>query len=82
MLDWFRRMFRRSDDEERQRFFETIDALNAEAGGGRPTVTQTFLGNLQLRSGTLVLGDPQYLPSLEVPNIAATWVGISARLWQ
>lgn len=82
MLDWFRRMFRRSDDEERQRFLETIDALNAEAGGGKPTVTQRFLGNLRLRSGTLVLGDPQYLPSLEVSNIAATEVGISARLWQ
>ena len=38
MFDWFRRIFRASDDDERQRFFETLDALNAEAGGGEPTV--------------------------------------------
>jgi hypothetical protein len=82
MFDWLHRIFRRSDDRERQRFFETLDTLNAEAGGGKPTVTQKLLGILKLRSGTLALGDPQYLPSLEVPHIAAEEVAISAQLWR
>ncbi len=80
MFDWFRRIFRMSDADEHQRFFEYLDTLNAEAGGGKPTVTQRFLGNLKLRSGTLALGDPQYLPSLVVPNVATTEVGIYAKL--
>ena len=82
MLDWFRRLFRRSKDDARQRFFESINALNAERGGGNPTLVRKFLGTLKLRSGTLSLGDPQEPFSLEVPNIAATEIEISAQLRQ
>jgi hypothetical protein len=58
-----------------------MDSLNSEVGGGQPTATQSFLGTLKLRSGTLALGDPQYLPSLEVPDLAADEVTISAKMW-
>jgi len=56
--------------------------LNAESGGGKPVATRRSLGRLKLRSGTLALGDPQYLPGLEIPNIAADEVEISASLWR
>lgn len=81
MFDWLRRVFGGSDGDEHQRFFETVDALNAEAGGGEPVATTKYLGRLKLRSRTLALGDPQYVPGLEVPNAAAE-VEISASLWR
>jgi hypothetical protein len=64
------------------KLFEIVDALNAEAGGGEPTATERVLGRLEVRSGALVICDPQYLPGLEIPNIAAAEVIISARLWR
>ncbi|MFC1597844.1 hypothetical protein ACFL5Q_07945 [Planctomycetota bacterium] len=82
MFDWVRRIFRQSDDVERQRFFGTIDALNDEAAGGAPTTIERHLGNLKIRSGVLVFGDPQDLPSVEAPNIDTDEVSISAKLWQ
>ena len=82
MFNWFRRLFRRSDGDQRLRFPETLDALNAEAGGGEPVTTSAFLGKLFIRSGTLVLGDPQCLPDLEVPEIDSAEVAISASLWR
>jgi hypothetical protein len=82
MFDWLRRVFGRSDGDERKRIFETLDALNAEAGGGPPLVTSRSLGHLKLRSGTLALSDPQSVPDVEVPNITADEVEISASLWQ
>jgi hypothetical protein len=75
MFDWLRSIFR-FDGDERQQFFALVDALNAETSGGKPVVTQRLLGNLALRSGTLALGDPQGMPSLEIPNIAASQVAI------
>src|SRR6266403_1134291 len=78
MLEWLRRIFWQSN--ERRRFFETIGALNVEDGGGEPVVSQELLGSLKLRSATLVLGDPQYLPSVEVSAIAADEIAISATL--
>jgi hypothetical protein len=80
MFDWLRRLSGRSDGDERQRHFETLDTLNAEAGKGEPVAIKKSLGRLKLRSGTLVLGDPQYLPGLEVPNVAFDEVEISASL--
>lgn len=80
MFDWLRRILGRSDADERQRFFETIDVLNAQAGGGAPTATKQSLGRLKLRSGTLVLADPQDVPGLEIPNVVANEVEISASL--
>jgi hypothetical protein len=77
MLDWIRRAFRRADGAERQRFFGLLDMLNAEAGGGEPTAATRSLGRLKIPSGTLVLGDPFYLPGLEVPNIPAGEAEIS-----
>lgn len=47
---------------------------------GEPTAMTKVLGKLKLRSGTLSLGDPQHLPDLEVPNLAADEVTISASL--
>ncbi len=82
MFDWLQRIFRRSRDEKRPHLCETIDALNAEVGGGQPTTATQVLGYLTLRSGTLILGDPQYLPGLEVPNIVGTQATLSAALWQ
>ena len=82
MLEWLRRLFQGSQEKQRKRFFETIDTLNADAGGGEPTSIERFLGALPLRSGTLVLGDPQYMPALEVPNIDVSEAQISAQLWR
>jgi hypothetical protein len=74
--------FGRPDGDERQRLVETLDALNAEGGGGQPVATSRAFGRLKLRSGKLALGDPQCLPGLVVPNIAADEVEISASLWR
>jgi hypothetical protein len=82
MFDWLRRIFGQLHSDERQRVFETLDALNADAGGGEPVASRRSLGRLKLRSRILVLGDPQYVPSLEVPNLAADEVEISASLWR
>jgi hypothetical protein len=82
MFDWLRRVFGQSAGDDRQRFFETLDALNAEEGGGEPVTATRSLGRLKLRSGTLALGDPQCVPDLEVPNVAANEVEISASLWR
>jgi hypothetical protein len=67
---------------ERVHFFNSLDSLNANASGGIPLKTQRLLGHLKLGSGRLVLGDPQYMPSVEVPNILADEATISANLWQ
>jgi len=82
MFDWLKRIFGQSDDDERQRFFGMIDALNAEAKGGAPTTIGRQLGTLSIRSGVLAFGDPQYLPSLELPNIDTDEVSICVKLWQ
>lgn len=80
MFDWLRRIFQAPDESERGDFFEMIDALNAKAGGGRPTVTKQVLGSLTVRSGTLIMADPQYVPDLEISNVTASEVAISAEL--
>lgn len=71
-----------SGDEEQQRFFELVDAQNAEEAGGPPTTIEQHLGNLKIRSGTIAFGDPQVLPDVELPNIPSGEVSISATLWQ
>ena len=82
MFDWLQRIFGQSDGDERQRFFGMIDALNAGAAGGEPTTIERQLGKLKIRSGVLAFGDPQDLPSVEIPNIDIDEVSISAKLWQ
>jgi hypothetical protein len=82
MFDWLRRALRSPEDDDRQRFFRKVDALNAQTLGGGPVARTQFLGRLKLRSGTLVLSDPQYVPDLEIPNIVADEVAISASLRQ
>ncbi len=72
----------RKEDDERQEFLASIDALNAEAGGGEPVVSTKRLGRLKLRSGTLYFADPMFMLGQEVPNIAADAVEIWATLWQ
>ena len=80
MFGWIRRLLPVSKEEKRRRFLEENDAFNAQLYGGPPTVTRQFLGNLKLRSGTLILGDPRNLPEVEVPDVPSADVGISARL--
>ncbi len=82
MFDWIRRVFDSPEKRERQAFLDTIDALNAAAGGGEPTVIHEVLGELPVRSSTLLLEDPQYLPGLEVPGIQARRVTVSATFWR
>ena len=80
MLKWIRRLLPVSKEEQRRRFLAENDAFNAQLYGGPPRVVQQFLGHLRMRSGTLVLGDPQSLPAAEVPNVPSAEVAISARL--
>jgi hypothetical protein len=82
MFDWLCRVFGHMDGDKRRRSFGTLDALNAEAGGGEPVAITRSIGRLKLRSGTLTLGDPQNASDLEVPNITADEVAISASLWR
>jgi hypothetical protein len=82
MFTWLRRFFGRSADDERRQFLAMIHALNANAGGGEPVAIRRHLGRLKLRSGTLVLCDPQYVPGVKIPNIVADEVEISASLWK
>lgn len=82
MFNWLRRIFRESDAVRRQRFLAQIDAANAEIAGGEPVTVDRVLGSLKLRSGMLVLGDPQCVIDLEVPNVAASEAKISASLWK
>ena len=71
-----------SDEQKRQRLLDMLEMLNAEAGGGRPTTIERPLGSLKLHSGTLALGDPQYVPSVEISGIEATEARITGKLWQ
>jgi hypothetical protein len=82
MFKWIRRLLRDSVLEQRRSFVQELDAIHAEHHGGQPVIARHFLGTLKLRSGTLILGDPQNPPSVEVPNVPATEVGVSARLWR
>ncbi|MEX2138712.1 MAG: hypothetical protein WD894_05585 [Pirellulales bacterium] len=81
MFRWIRRLLPVSKEEKQRRFLEEVDAFNAQLYGGWPTVTRQFLGHLKLRSGTLVLGDPRDHPAVEVPNVPAPEVAISALFW-
>jgi hypothetical protein len=82
MFEWIRRLLRDSDLDQRRSFVQELDSIHAEHHGGQPIVASHFLGTLKLRSGTLILGDPQNPPSVEVPNVPVTEVGVSARLWR
>lgn len=82
MFDWLKRIFGQFHDDKRQRFFGTIDTLNAVGTGGAPTTIERHLGKLAIRSGVLAFGDPQSLPSVEIPNIDTNEVSISGKLWQ
>lgn len=82
MFDWLHRLLGRSRSDGHRKIAETVDALNAEAGGGEPIATTKHLGELHLWSGTLALGDPQDMPGLEIPNVPAGHVEISASMWR
>jgi hypothetical protein len=82
MFEWLRRILLQSGKDERQQFYETIDDLNAKAHGGKPTLVTKYLGSLPIRSGALALTDPQYVPGLDVLNIASDRAEISATLWE
>lgn len=81
MFDWIRRAIWGDDEaSKRQEFIGMVDDLNAQSGGGRPTCSDALLGELRLPSRCLILGDPQYLPQIEVANTASAMASISARL--
>lgn len=87
MFGWIRRLLPISKEEKRRRFLEEVDAFNAQLYGGAPTVIRQSPGHLTMRSGTLALCDPQHrLPTdgsnLQVPEVTANEVAISARLWR
>jgi hypothetical protein len=76
MFEWIRNLFRRSDDDERQRIIDWILSFKAE----EPTRVHRELGTLQVPSGVLTIGDPQYVPDVEVSNIMEQQISISASL--
>jgi len=82
MFKWIRRLLRDSDLDQRRSFVQHLDSIHAEHHGGQPVIERHFLGTLKLRSGTLILGDPQNPSSVEIPNVPAAEVGVSARLWR
>jgi hypothetical protein len=82
MFGWLKRIFGKSDEEELQRFLDMLDALNTEAAGGAPATIERQLGHLKIHSGVLAFGDPQDLPSVELPNIDVDEISISATLWE
>ncbi|HVC94464.1 MAG TPA: hypothetical protein VND64_12275 [Pirellulales bacterium] len=59
-----------------------VDTLTAEADGGEPRTVEQSLGRLDIQSGMLLLGDPQYLPGIEVANVTVGEIAIAAQLWQ
>lgn len=79
MFNWIRRAFPRTGDDARRRMIDLVDALNAATSGGKPAATARLLGKLKLPSGTLVLGDPQSMPALEITG-AGGEAAISASL--
>lgn len=84
MFQWLQRLLAESFDDGRQQFLERVDSLNAQGGGGAPTRKECILGTLQLRSSTLVLGDPQYVRAVRdvvVPNIDVPEALLKATLW-
>lgn len=80
MFGRLQRLFQRTRNVEREQFVQSIDELNARTLGGAPAVVNRRLGELPLRSGAIIIGDPQYVPGLEVADIAASQVAFSANL--
>lgn len=61
----------------------SLDALNAESGGGEPITVDRFLGRLEVKSGSILLGDPQDVAGgVEIANISVDQIEISASLWK
>ncbi len=80
MFGRIQRLFQRTRNTELEALAHTIDGLNARTHGGAPVVVDRRLGELPLRSGAIIIADPQYVPGLEVANIAASRVAFSAML--
>lgn len=80
MLNWIRRILNKGQEDARQSFFRLIDSLNSTEKGGEPTLVRKTLGTLNIPSGIIALGDPQYMPSLELPKITAHQITTSAEL--
>ncbi|PHS16452.1 MAG: hypothetical protein COA78_03750 [Blastopirellula sp.] len=79
---WLGRFIRPEDKNARHKLMDLIDALHEAREGGPPTTVENHLGDLPVPSGTLVLGDPQDLPSIEIPNINSDVVSIFAKFLQ
>lgn len=76
MFDWLSRVFPRLRAGRHVRTIEAFDARDARPN--ESSLVERFVGNLKLSSGTLVLGDPQYVTEVEVPNIVGNQVGVFA----
>ncbi len=59
-----------------RRYFGTL------CTGGAPTSIERQLGTLKIHSSVLAFGDPQDLPSVELPNIDTDEASISGKLWE
>lgn len=86
MLNWLKKTFGRSQEAQLKckidEFMKMADRLNATGADGEPETVSKRLGTLSIPSKTLVFGDPQYFPSLEIPNLPSGEISISADLWQ
>lgn len=65
-----------------RKFFGMIDGRNDEVHDGSPEVIEYEMGQLSVPSNTLAIGDPQYLPALNVSGLATGVATLSATLWQ
>ncbi len=82
MFAWLRRLMAPSKADQLRQFLKMVDELNARAGGGEPLETKEHLCRLKIRSGSIVLSDPQYLPGLEIQKIDADSIDIAATVWR
>lgn len=65
-----------------RKFFGMIDGRTDEVHDGSPEVIEYEMGQLSVPSNTLAIGDPQYLPALNVSGLATGVATLSATLWQ
>lgn len=82
MLNWLRNILPWTKASRKRQFYSTLDSLNANAHGGKPVTIQKLLGNLKLHSGTICLGDPQYVRDLVISHIPTNKAAIAGTLWQ
>jgi hypothetical protein len=79
MFERFKRFFSRRNSVTDAEFYQQIDALNADAGGGQPIPVTELLAWLPLRSNAITVADPQnHLPGVVVSGVSADKLEIVA----